>query len=243
MQTTTLAQARARVRQAADVQGYEDRHPNSEIDGYINRSRRKLIGKLARKKLIKDTITQPFVANGAVRYSLPDDFLAMCGVFEEVNNGLSGHRELEMRHPGEHPFGRPSRKGRANRYGLAEQDGVQYIDFLPQPTNGTYVYVYVPVPEDLVNDNDEMTSILAHDEWVILDAAIAVVSKDGLTEDVRNLQSRLAIEDARIDNDAANQDLMKSFHIKDVRKRPSDFDDGWGADFNGNYWGYGRWPY
>jgi hypothetical protein len=212
MRTTTLSALRDRVRQKADIEGYTDRHPNDQLDTFINTSWRKLYGKLAVAHLLKNQVSVPLSASGATQYTLPDDFFAMYGVFEEYGRG---HRELRMHNPGQRPFGRPGPQGTAVSYATAEVDGDHYIEFLPQPTSGTYVYVYVPEPNTLAADTDTIKGALAYDEYVVLDAAIQVLEKDGVPIDT--LQTRLMLLEQQIDNAQAARDLLQSTHIRDVR--------------------------
>jgi hypothetical protein len=212
MRTTTLSDLRSRVRSKADVEGYVDRHPNSAVDQYINNSWRKLYGKLSIAHLLKNQLNGVISASGASSYSLPDDFFAMYGVFEEFPGG--GHRELNMHNPQTRPFGRPGVSGTALSYATAEVDGDHYIEFYPQPDSGTYVYVYVPEPNTLVSDSDTIYGALAYDEYVVLDAAIQILERDDLPIDT--LQMRLLMLEQQIDAAQASRDLLQSSHIHDI---------------------------
>lgn len=214
MRLTTLAQLRTRTRVKADVVGHTGRHPDSEVDQAINIAWRKLHGKLALAHLLKSTKTQVVTASGATFYTLPDDFLHMYGVWHELGNGA--HRELKMHNPGAHPFGRPAVKAPANSYGIHERDDEHFLEFLPQPNSGTYVYVYVPEAKTLTAATDEIAGAGPYDEYVVLDAAVQLIGeKDGLP--VGHLKERLLFLEQEIESTAQNRDLLQSTHIRDIR--------------------------
>ena len=213
MSTATLSALRALVRQKSDSENQLDRHPDTELDGYINKAHKRLWGRLARLQLLKDVSTQLISADGSDTYNLGDDFLHAYGVFEETSN--STHRPLHRHNGSMKPFGRPSPSGIAATYDIASQENTPRIQFYPQPSSGTYVVQYIKSPDLLTNDSDTVVYPLDWEEALVYDAAIQVLEKDDLPRS--ELQARLQEINAEIDNTASSRDLLNSYNIRDVR--------------------------
>lgn len=215
MSSVTLTQAIDRVRDAADCENQTDRHPDTEITGYLNRSRRLLVGRLARLQLLKTFSTDSITATGAAAYTLSSDFFAVYSVWQSLDNGA--FRRLHRHTGADFPFGQTGIAGDNPRsYDIAETSaGVHKISFLPQPSTGTFIVQYIAAPTDLASGSDTFVFPLAWDEWVILDAAIQVLSKDDLPWS--HLAARKQEIEEEIDAAASSRDLLESAHIRDVR--------------------------
>ena len=85
------------------------------------------------------------------------------------------------------------------------------INFLPTPTAGYNVTVnYVPTAPVLSNPSDYINSINGWEEYIVLDAAIRCLMKDGQLDIIPLLQGLQAREEKRILQAAAQQDMNAS---------------------------------
>ena len=85
------------------------------------------------------------------------------------------------------------------------------INFLPTPTAGYNVTVnYVPTAPVLSNPSDYINSINGWEEYIVLDAAIRCLMKEGQLDIIPLLQGLQAREEKRILQAAAQQDMNAS---------------------------------
>lgn len=216
MNSVTLANLRAGVRRKSDSQNQVDRHPNTEIDAYINHANRRLYTRLAGLSLLKCVKTFTLTADGSVTYALPEDFYLAYTISEQQNSNQ--YRHLERHNGTDRPFGLPNVSGDAVSYDLADpvaQGDRSRIQFYPQPSSGTYIVQYIPECPLLVQDQDTVAYPLNWYEAIEYDAAIQVLEKDDLPR--AELAARLQEINAEINAAAASRDLAQTYHIRDVR--------------------------
>jgi hypothetical protein len=83
------------------------------------------------------------------------------------------------------------------------------INFLPIPTTGYNIQVnYVPSSPVLSDPSESFNSVSYLEEWVVLDAAIKCLIKDGDSEMISQLTQRLAAQEARITRSIANTQMQ-----------------------------------
>lgn len=101
------------------------------------------------------------------------------------------------------------------------------INFLPTPTaNYNVVVNYVPTAPLLSAPLDVFNSINGWEEWIVLDAAIKVLIKDGQSEMLSILQARADSQKERILHAAAQMDMNASEGVHE-----SDAYGNWGQVF------------
>ena len=208
MRYRTLANLRADVRQRADVEGFTGRHPDTQLTRYINESCQAL------REIVSEagwpyylTAENQTMTTGQGYVLSPDDFLRIYG-FEVVDNGVA-HEVLPMsfRDRTRYGGGSPSTttedtRGRPLYYDIhAPWTGVSdegmTIHLYPTPDSDySYSLRYLPVFTDLSADADNFNGIAGWEEWVVLDAAIKVVTKD---KDVNGNYKLLATERERVE--------------------------------------------
>lgn len=177
--TRTLSELRDEVRQRADIEAATTAFPDSELTRYINQSIARLHRKVHRQFpdlfVAQTTIT---TVSGQETYSLPADFYALVGR-PEVDLGGPGPQQMRR-------WEWPERVSYQYTSGWAWNLPVAYrlhgadtISFLPIPggAHGVTVY-YSPIPTDLSADGDTYDGRAGWEEWVILDAAIKVATKE-----------------------------------------------------------------
>lgn len=236
----TLLQLRDRVRDRADIENSTDRHPDAELDGYINNAARKLYalahqgGILRVQKNFVPTIT------GAASYALPTDFLGITGVWLQKDDYSIW---LEWHDAYERPFEGPSVSGIgdfASSYSVAVFSDVWSIELFPKPTSGDFLVVYVPTYVDLVADGDNLyvfINILSWDELIVLDAAIQVKLKD--KDDFLDLAGERDRIIAQVQSQVELRNMSGSHKVRDNRRRrfldPASVRHGGSGDFLFNW--------
>lgn len=219
--TRTLTLLRDEVRQRADIESATTAFPDSELTRYINQSIARLHRKIHRVQpdmlVTSTTIT---TAASTESYALPATFYALVGS-PEVNLGGPGpstlHRwqwadRASYLYEGGWAYGRPV------AYRLV---GADTISFLPIPNAVYSVKVfYVPAPTDLSADGDTFDGRSGWEEWVVLDAAIKVATKE--ERDITDLRAERDDAWAEIAADLPQQDRGAPSRVADVTG-----DDAW----------------
>lgn len=178
------------MRQRADVEGFTTRHPDSQLTRYINEScqaLREIVSEAGWPYyLTADTST---MTTGQGYVTSPTDFVRIYG-FDVVNNGHA-YEVLPMSFRDRTAFsgGSPAttsneQKGMPLYYNIhapwtsGSTEGMG-IHLFPTPDQDyAYSLRYLPTFTDLSADGDNFNGIVGWEEWVVLDAAIKVVTKD-----------------------------------------------------------------
>lgn len=172
----TLLQLRTRIRQRSDNEHTGEFVQDSELNQLINNRIKELYELLVIHGLHRTESVQTIspTSVGGNPYALEADFFAMLGVWR-VDPALGAiwlprhdHRILPD----------TTKPGDAESYRVV---GVS-IEFNPVPTSGTYKVKYVPVPADLVADDDTIDGVLGWEEYVVVGCAIDVLTKEEAEE-------------------------------------------------------------
>lgn len=201
--------------QRADIVGETARYPASELDVYINDSRKELFSLLVRYGLVRPEATESITADGSSTYSVGAAWFATLAVFHDAYPGkdpvrLDRHTFLDR------PMGGASSAvGDARSYRIAEVSGSKVIELYPRPVSGSYLHSYIPAPTLLVADDDELGGVLDYDEYIVIDVAIKCLRKEqSSTSALQGDKDRIM---ERIVDEAEAQDMGESHTVTDVR--------------------------
>lgn len=217
----TLAQLRTRVRQRSNNEHTNGQFvTDGELNGLINVAYKDLYGTLVEKSLHRTETTQTVTATGATSYALNADLYSLLNVYWVEN----GYRRRLRR------FSDRAKPGSAD-VGVASTYRVKgsTVVFWPNPSSGTYEIDYIPVPGDLVADEDVLDGVLAWEEYVVLEAATQVLQKEGLTEEANSLRSDRDRILQRIENQASLVEFSETRVIENTTS---------GSDLSEGTW----WP-
>ncbi len=193
--TQTREQVRDNVRRTTDTRGTNAlvRHPNTDLNEYINRGYAALYRKLTftlpdQRFLASDVITT--VADTEL-YSLPADFDHLISIDLSANGTLSWLS----------PYDLPERPGLADPNARGVGIPLTYrlrgsnIEFLPSPSSiYTITLWYVPTTDQFTADADTLDTIVRLDDYVISYASLQVAVRDknwGLVSECRTAMSML----------------------------------------------------
>ena len=139
------------------------------------------------------------ILNNQSLYALATDFLALLSV-DIFPAGLGANQAFMAQPYQEEQHNMFRNVGVwAVGYPLLYQLQGTSINFIPTPLASTAVQVnYVPVAPVLVNITDTFDSVNAWDEWIVLDAAMKALTKDGQTDIVSLLRAERAEWEAAI---------------------------------------------
>jgi len=187
-----------------------------ELTSYVNNSIAELYDLLCEAYGSDYYVTsvEGSIVSGQQGYDLPDDFYELKGVDMKVDNQTwQTIQRYNFNERNRYPDG-----ATWNIFGYTD---IRYrivgnkIHFTPTP-DGTYTYRlhYVPVATKLVNDNDELDDLNAYSEYVIVDVAIKLMTKEESDPSVFVMQKQ-ALE-KRIRDKAANRDAAVADTISDA---------------------------
>lgn len=175
----TLAQLREEVRQRVDAENATTWLPNAELTRYINQSIARLHRLIAREheELLAARQTVTTVA-GVEIYTLSPGF-----------HKIVGSPEVDLGGPGPVPMRRWTWAERTSYLytgGWTSDQPIAYriqgadrLSFLPVPDQAHTITVhYIPPPTDLAADSDTYDGRAGWEEWVVVDAAIKVATKE-----------------------------------------------------------------
>lgn len=217
----TLTTFRAAVRERSDTVN-SGRVTNAKLDRLINSSMKRFYAKVI--ELDPDAYTTRVVlatASGQAYAALPGDFLKLCDVAWDPNGVVSGPTSaigaetrpltrfaLQERHLYVGTNGWTEDRPISYRL-LSTVTNVQRIEFLPVPTAQAVIVVwYIPALTALSADADTFDGRSGGAEWIIWDAAIAIMIAD--ESDVR---------DATVERDLVWRDqIAPTFAKRDVAR-------------------------
>lgn len=236
----TWTELEARIRQRSDNEYASGNFVEpSELLILANVARKQLFGMLVEAGLHSVAETEYTIpVDGSLNYALPDDCFAVSGVFRvESESYLPLRRHSQRIHP------RDSVESVATSYrnhGMLEN---AVLELNPRVDSGTYIMRYIGVPTDLAVGADTMDGVLGWEEWVVLDVARKVLTKEKIWEAVSSIRGDQLMLAQEIRSQAADRDMQEGIQIADVRNGGGDslFDDdgylpGGRRDIQG-YWG------
>ncbi len=222
----TLTQLRTRVRERSDMElgsGQVDTThfiTNSELNSHINSSIAELYDLIV--KADGDYYTVPSstftTSAGTLAYALPDDFYKLKHVEErESDTRWREVKKYNLKDRFKGPF----------RYRLRSSN----VEFSVDPGAGrVFRLLYIPKPTTLSSDSDEFDGINSFEEYVVVDAAIKVLTKE--ESDTTTLYAQKEALRQRIMEMADDRDSGEPESITDTRNRFSSTHDtrGWEMD-------------
>lgn len=205
----TQAELRASVRKFANVQGTTAalRHPDADINDYINRALGSLHRRLTsavpdQRYLASATIT---TTAGASTEPLPSDFVHLISAELQASGYRYWLQAYEMH---ERPvLADENAPGASNGIPLAYRLRGDNIDFLPVPGDEYDILLwYVPSVPQLDADADTFDTISRLDDYIIAYAAKPVAVKDKNWDLVAECRATLAELAGEVDALARNRD-------------------------------------
>lgn len=223
--TRTLTLLRDEVRQRADIEAATTAFPDTELTRYINQSIARLHRKVHREFpgliVTSTTIT---TASGTETYALPAGFYALVGR-PEVDLGGPNPQQMKRWEWSERTSYLYTTGWSWNWPVAYRLHGADTISFLPVPAGVHSVTVYYsPIPTDLSGDSDTYDGRSGWEEWVILDAAIKVATKE--EQDTSDLRAERAEHWDEIAKDLAMVDRGGPPRVQDVQSGYAE----WGWD-------------
>ncbi len=223
----SLSTLRTRIRQRTDTENSEF-VTDAELTQLINTSYNELYGLLVRASMHRAETVEEITANGSGSYTLPDDFFSLIGVYRTYDTDkVPLERFPDKFRPG-------TRTGDATMYRVAGAELVLY----PKPSSGAYDLVYVPVPDELTADADTVDGALGWEEFIVIDASINVLEKEG--SNTATLERRRQMILDRIADEAQLVEFTETPRILNVRdewriiRDPADWTgptDPWDGDY------------
>ncbi len=205
---SSLLDVRTRIRQRSGHEHSQEFVTDAELNQLINLKYKELYGLLIRMGLARAETDFAIVADGSETYDLPEDFWAVFAVFRD--DGV-GARTYLTRH--DHRYrSRSDNSGPASTYRIRGHT----IEFNTRPDSGDYTVVYIPVPDVLTEDTDELDDVLGWDEYVVVTVSIVVAVKDKV--DTTDLRIDLAELRQRIVDEAKAVELSENPTVQDVRR-------------------------
>ena len=183
MPSFTLAEIRDRVRERTDKVG-STFLTDTEINKLISGSYARLYTRIVKAGVSAFEKTQTIVTAGlAASYAVPADYAATLRVDYQNNAGPVRWwtlPESTMQDQPRYESILSPQWAQAFRVVGDGTVGGDKVYLLPIPPNGqTYRHVYVPAPRALTVDGDTLDGVFGFEEWIVMDAAIKVLSKEG----------------------------------------------------------------
>ncbi len=214
--SVTLLQIRTAAYQRANMEidtgvAQADRFvTDDELDSHINRGYKELYSHLVRHGMHRAETTYTIETDGSSGYELPSDFYAVLTVHyvDNDDNAIMLARHDQRTRPRSNMGGVP-----AATYRVVGIDMV----FDPIPDTGDYEVRYVPIPHELVEDEDTMDSVFGWEEYVILYAASKLLQKEGSFQSAAALRSDARELLMRIQDDAQAVEMSEGTTVQRVR--------------------------
>ena len=211
----TLREMRLDVLKRADRENARSRFPDPELNDYINESIAELRDLLitARGQTYFSVVATQALTTGVTSYDLPLDFYQLLSVRHDLT---SSSYAMEPFDDLEEPMLLTIATRGASvvlKYRLRDTS----IDILPAPLTGqSIVYRYIPTAPRLYGDDDTLAA-WGWEEYVLVDAARKVATKDQEWELVSALNGDKASLRTRIQSLASKRDAGRPERTKDVR--------------------------
>lgn len=218
----SLLELRTQARQMADMEDNEF-VSNSELNNYINFAISELhdilVESYGSEYFLSSTTgtTAPDTAD----YALPSDFYKLRGVDVKLNgNDWYNIRPFNFNERNRYEdFGSWSLMGITNiRYRVMGNN----IKFTPIPDSALeYRIWYIPVATKLTSDSDTLDDINQYSDFVIITAAMKMLSKE--ESDVSVLMSERNRIEAKLRDSAQNRDASQPESISDIHAENNDY--------------------
>lgn len=217
----TLLQLRTQSRQMADMEDNEFVSDN-EINNYINFAIAELhdilVASYGEDYFLQST--QGTTTNQQPDYALPADFYKLRGVDVKLNasDWININKFNFNERNRYEDFGAWTLLGISNiRYRIMGSN----IKFTPAPDGSTeYRIWYIPLATKLTDDADILNDINQYSDYVIISAAMKMLSKE--ESDVSILMSERNRIIKRIEESAANRDASEPEAISDIQAEIND---------------------
>ena len=217
--TATLASMRARAYARGGFENAVKRFPSSEVDGYLNESIADLYDQILRARGFDgfESLSTITTAKGVSVYTLTAPFYELLAVSIDLSDGCGSipverfmmHERPQLANPAV-----PYRRGYPYMYKLLGDN----IELLPSPRGAYAVELrYIPAATVLADDADTFDGINGWEEWVVVDAARKMATKERDFELVGALQADQARLADRIKALAGARDRASGRRVVDVR--------------------------
>jgi len=199
-----------------DFEGFTARFPGTEVDDYIRESYAAMYDRLLRARgttLLESKTTQALTV-GQATYALPADFYELLAIDLDTGNGQYTLEKFNRKERPQLEDTNAGWKGYPYYYVLAGDN----IDILPvcQLSGCTLNIHYIPTVPDLQNDSDTLDGVDGWEEWIVLDAAKKMATKQGDERLVGLLTADLQREEARLAALSSARDRAGPGHVTDV---------------------------
>lgn len=217
--TVTLSELRTQARQRADMVG-SNFVSDSELNGYINASIAELYDLLV-LNYGEEYFTSPTAhtfstSSGTDMYDLPATFYKLSGIDVLVGSRWVPIKKYQFK---ERNRGQDGSRVRDARYRLHGSK----VRFTPEPTGTHSVRMwYIPAPTKLSLDADTFDGISGWEEYVVVDAAMKMLSKE--ESDVSVLSKEKDRLTVRIQMASANRDVAEAECITDIEVDEEEYD-------------------
>ncbi len=204
----TLSELRTRIRQRSNNEHTSGAFvTNAELNGLINVAYKQLVATLVENSLHRPETILTITADGSTSYTLPVDLYSVLNVYRiDSNHRYRLQRFSDRLRPGS------DETGDACHYRVAGNQLILY----PQPDSGTYELQYIPIPADLDADDDEVSGVLAWEEYIVMDAAFKVLHKEGSMEEAALCRDERDAVLRRVADQATRQEFNESRVIESV---------------------------
>jgi hypothetical protein len=224
MATVTLLDLRTRARQRADMEstGFIS---DSELNTYINSSYAELYDLLVSKFGSDYFVSSPYTFTTSAnvdQYPLPSGFYKLLGVdFKISGTNWRTLKRFEF-----------SDRNISGIWDVYNTELIRYrllgsnILLSPVPTGACQLRAwYIPLPDVLANDTDSFSGLNGYEEYVIIDAAIKMLTKE--ESDTSALRADKAAMKKRIEDMADSRDVGSPCSVQDTNGI-----EGWSLYFN-----------
>ncbi len=217
--TVTLLELRTQARQRADMVG-SNFVSDSELTGYINSAIAELYDLLVvnygEEYFTSATPQSISVLAGTDVYALPATFYKLSGIDTLVGSRWVDIKKYQMRQRNRTQEGTLIKDVRYRMLG-------SNLRFTPTPTANHSVRLWqVPAPTKLSLDADTFDGISGWEEYVVVVAAIKMLTKE--ESDVRVLMQEKADLVGRIQSASANRDISEPERVSDIEEDDSEYD-------------------
>jgi hypothetical protein len=214
--TRTLAEMRAEAYLRSDNNGATDRHPNADVDRYVNQGIAELYDLLVeargRSYYRKNSPTPITTSASTSKYALPTDFYRLLSVRVDEDGGDM----LDPFRAEDEPYLRQNAS--ATRWPTHYELQNGFIELLPEHEAGISVVVdYIPHATVLSAGGDTFDGINGWEEYVVCFAAQRMATRDEDWEVVAALRSEMDRLRERIQKLAPNRDAYRAERVKDTR--------------------------